>query len=452
MIRAPVVGVGTSTGGEKAWARRISLVVAITLLSRFVGFLYPVLVLRQLGPDAAGLVVVFLNSAYFFVQPVGGPTMAMVGPIAAAPSDDERAQWLRAAMAALVPSVAFAVAFATVACITSRLPLLPMLLMVAGLSADTLYFQLLTARLRYTAAATYRLIANVAQLAALVLVVALGFESVTLVVGIFALSYVFGLAVVELRYRVLVALVLRAVVATRRQRRRLMVTAIPVALTGLAYSAITALDIYLVRLARPDVVAAYGAAKTLAAPFLLVSLAVTAIAQPEAARADVSQAAAIRRRILLLGSGCGAFAIAICWSLAPYAVDLVYGHRYPHAAATLRWLGAGATLMGIHVLLQAWCWGRQRYSLPLISLCTGAGIAVVCNLLLVPSHGAQGAGVAGCVGAAVATIMLVPLSRTTNGRESELLPHATSEPLHPMQPPVETHLRPGASSPTAGAA
>jgi O-antigen/teichoic acid export membrane protein len=419
--------VRTVTRGEREWLRRISGVLVVTLLGRLIGFLYPVLLLRQLDNAAAGLAFFFINSAYFVVQPVsGGAAMAMVSPIAAASTDDERAQWLRAAANALVPGVMAAMAVAIFACVTSNAPVLPMLAMVLGLSADTMYFQLLTARHRYAAAATYRLISNVAQLAALVVVLALGFRSVTLVVAIFAFSYVVGFAAVEPGQRVLLSLAQRAVSATRSQRRRLIKTAIPTAITGLAYSGITGADTYLVRLTHHDLVAPYGAAKTLAAPFLLVSLALATIVQPETARADRTQAASLRSRIIRLGAGGGAIAIAACWIFSGIAVRLVYGARYPAAVTTLSWLGAGTTLLGLHTLLQVWCWGRGQYVMPLISLVTGAGVAIAANLALVPRLGAPGGGVAMCIGAAVAMVLIVGLSSKTDlGDQPQRLTRAT---------------------------
>ena len=406
-----VVMTRSLTLAEREWARRISGVLALTLLGRLIGFVYPVLLLRQLDNAAAGLAFFFVNSAYFVVQPVsGGAAMAMVSPIAAASTDDERAQWLRAAANAFVPGIALASVVAVIACVTTSAPVLPMLTMVVGLSVDTMYFQLLTARHRYTAAASYRLIANVAQLAALVFVLVLGFRSVTLVVAIFAFSYVVGFAAVEPGQQALIALARRVVSATRKQRRRLIKTAIPTAITGLAYSGITGADTYLVRLTHHDLVAPYGAAKTLAAPFLLVSLALATIVQPETARADGVKAASLRSRIIRLGAGGGAIGIASCWAFSGIAVHLMYGGRYPAAATTLGWLGTGTTLLGLHTLLQVWCWGRGLYVVPLISLGTGAVTAIAVNLALVPRLGAPGGGVAMCLGAAVAMVLILHLS------------------------------------------
>lgn len=411
------------------WIRRISTVVAVTLLGRFIGFLYPVIVLRQLNIGAAGLAFFFINSAYFVVQPVsGGPAMAMVRPIAAASDEDERAQWLRAATVITMPAVALALIVGVTVCVTSGAPAAPMVLMVVGLSADTMYFQILTARYRYVAAATYRLIANVAQLVVLVLILTLGIRSVTLVVATFASSYFVGFAAVEWRQRTLTDLAKRAVAATRVQLLTLMKTAMPTLLTGLAYSGIVGLDTYLVRLVNPHLVAGYGAAKTLAAPFLLVSLAITTIIQPETARADLRSAIALRRRILRLGACGGAVAIAACWTFSGPAVHIVYGTRYAEAATTLSWLGTGTTLLGLYTLLQMWCWGRGRYTAPLASLGTGALAAIGCNILLVPHLGARGAGVAVCLGTTVATLLLIFLSRPATVPPSHITTDPTTDP------------------------
>lgn len=411
------------------WLRRISAVIAVTLLGRLIGFLYPVLVLRQLDSHAAGLAFFFINTAYFVVQPVsGGAAMAMVRPIAAAASDDERAQWLRATAPTMVPGVALALIASLTVCLTSGAPWFPMLLMVVGLSADAMYFQILTARHRYVAAAVYRLVANIAQLAALLLVLAFDIHAVTLIVAIFALSCAAGFAVVELEERTLLDLMRRAVSATTAQRRTLARTAMPTLITGLAYSGITGLDTYLVRLANPTLVAGYGAAKTLATPFLLVSLAITTIVQPEAARATTNAATLLRKRLLVLGASGAIVAIVACWLLSGVAVHVVYGARYPEAAITLRWLGTGTTLLGLHTLLQVWCWGRGRYIAPIISLGTGAAITIACNILLVPHLGGRGAAIAVCLGTAVATVLIVSLSRRADLHQLSLSDTPTTTP------------------------
>jgi O-antigen/teichoic acid export membrane protein len=378
-------------------------------------------VLRQLDSHAAGIAFFFINSAYFVVAPVsGGSAMAMVRPIAAAATDDARAQWLRAAATTVVPAVTLSLVVAVAICTTCNAPVLPMVLMVVGLSADTMYFQILTARHRYVAAAVYRLVANIAQLGALVLVLALDSHSVTLIVGIFALSYAFGLAAVELHGHTLLALMRRAVSSTHLQRRTLFMTALPTLITGLAYSGIIGLDTYLVRLANPDLVAGYGAAKTLAAPCLLVSLAVTSIIQPEAARATTNAATMLRKRLLVFGASGSTVAIAACWAFSGLAVHVVYGARYPEAVMTLRWLGTGTTLLGLHTLIQVWCWGRGHYIAPIISLGTGAVMTIVSNVMLVPHLGGRGAGVAICLGTAVAMVMIVGLSGRADRHELSL--------------------------------
>ncbi len=185
-------------------------------------------------------------------------------------------------------------------------------------------------------------------------------------------------------------------------------------MTGMAYSGIVGLDTYLVRLQRPSLVAEYGAAKTLASPLLLVSLAVMTIVQPETARASTERAHVLRRHMLLYGAGIGAIAVLACWTLSGIVVRIVYGTHYPEAAITLSWLGTGVTFLGLHTLLQVWCWGRDRYTPPLISLSIGAIIAIASNLLLVPDLGARGAGMAICLGTAVATAVLVGLSRAVS--------------------------------------
>jgi O-antigen/teichoic acid export membrane protein len=418
----------------RSWSRRIGLVIALTLLTRLLGFVYPVLVLRELRPAAAGLAFFFINTAYFVVQPVsGGPATALIREVAGADDDDARARWLRAALVLGGPGLLLSLAIGATLCLTSSAPLLPMGVIVLGLAADIFYFQLLTARHRYGWAAGYRLISNVAQLVGLVLVLLAGVRSVTVVVAIFSGSYMIGFAAVEIRERALVGLLGRAVRATAAQRRTLARAGIPTALTGLAYSGIVGLDTYLVRLAGRGLVPSYGAAKTLAAPMLLVSFAVTTIVQPEAALLDDAGARRLRRRLLSTAAPLLAVAVLVAVAVAAPVVHVLYGSRYPSAPASLRWLAGGVAMLGLYTLLQAWCYGRGRYRAPLLSLGAGALLAATVNLALVPRLGGPGAGIAVLAGSTLACGLLVALTR-----EARVIPSAARAVRAPHALEVES--------------
>lgn len=406
-----------ATGGDRGvWARRVSAVVLLTFLTRLVGFIYPVLVLRELSPAIAGLAFFFINTAYFIVQPVsGGPATALIRPVAAAADDDARARWVRAALSLAVPGVAASLAIGTLLCLTSSAPMLPMVVIVLGLSADIFYFQLLTARHRYAWAASYRLIANLGQLAVLVIALAAGIRSVSVVVAIFAGSYLVGFAVVEPRERVLISLLRRGARATRLHTRTLVRAGVPTALTGLAYSGITGFDTYLVRISGQGLVATYGAAKTLAVPLLLVSFAVTTIVQPETARLGDVAANRLRRRMLAIAVPMVAVALVVAIGVAGPVIHLLYGARYPTAITTFRWLAGGVAVLGVYTLLQAWCYGRGRYGAPLTSLAAGACVATGTNLTLVPALGAPGAGIGVLAGSTVACTLLLLLTSDRHG-------------------------------------
>lgn len=406
----------TITQTKTIWVRQLSTVVSLTLLTRLVGFLYPVVVLKELSASDAGLAFFFINTAFFVVQPVsGGPATALIRPVAAAANDTIRAQWVQAALKVAVPGVVLCWAIGVLLCLTSSAPLLPMLVIVVGLSADIIYFQLLTARHEYTWAAGYRLIANLAQLAILAVALMTGWRSVFGVVAIFAGSYGVGFVVVETQKRVLIDLVRHKVHTSAYHWRTLLRAAVPMALTGLAYSGITGFDTYLVRLTHPGLVASYGAAKTLAAPLLLVSFAVTTIVQPETAKLRDAEAYVLRRRMLVLAMPVMATALILANGLAAPLIHLLYASRYPAAVTTFRWIAAGVAVLGVYTLLQSWCYGRGRYRAPLSSLAVGACTATAINIMLVPRLGAPGAGIAILGGSISACALLLLL---TNDRSA----------------------------------
>ena len=414
---------------ESIWMRRLGGVVVLTSLARLVGFIYPVVVLRQLPAKAAGLAFFFIITGYFVVQPVsGGPATALITPVAAAGDDNARAQWVRAAFGVAMPALALSLVIGVVLCLTSRAPLLPMMIMVVGLSADIFYFQLLTARHRYAWAASYRLIANVGQLVVLVIMLAAGIRSVLAVVTVFAGSYAVGFVVAESHERVLVNLLRRGSRATMDHRRLLLRAAVPTALTGLAYSGIVGLDTYLVRITHENLVATYGAAKTLAAPLLLVSFAVTTIVQPETAMLDETEARALRRRLLTIAAPAAGIGLLVAIGLAGPIIHVLYGGRYPAAAGTFRWLASGVAILGVYTLLQSWCYGRGEYRAPLTSLAAGACAGVCTNLLLVPKLGTAGAGIGVLVGSSIACILLVLLTRDSQAHSRWSSPGAEASP------------------------
>jgi O-antigen/teichoic acid export membrane protein len=394
--------------------RTATAVVGLTLVGRALGFLFPVLILREFDTQAAGLAYFLINTAYFVVQPIsGGPAIAMIRPIAASGSEPEQAQWFHAATITVFPAVLISVLIGVLLCLTSAAPVPPMLILIAGLTTDAMYFQLLTAHRRYVEAATYRLVANVAQLLALLAMLFVGLHSVIGAVIIFSSSYLAGIFFTEIVRPTLLSVLRLKAKATRSQRRILLITAIPTSLTGLAYSGLTGLDTYIVRLIHPDVVATYGAAKALTAPVLLVSLALTTMIQPEIARRSKGDAALARHRLIRVASLGVVGAVAASWALAGFAITVIYGARYPEATMALRWLATGTAILGFTTLLQSWCWARAQYLVPLVSLGCGAAVALIADLLLVPSLKATGGGVAMSLGSATSAVLIVLLSRPT---------------------------------------
>jgi O-antigen/teichoic acid export membrane protein len=190
--------------------------------------------------------------------------------------------------------------------------------------------------------------------------------------------------------------------AVSARLRRLLAASVPSALTGYAYAALAGLDTYFLVLNRRDMVATYGAAKTLSVPPLLVAYALGNMVQSEAAHATPEDAAALRRRILRGGLLVAAAGTGVACAVAAPAVHLLYGHRFPQAPGALRLLAAATALLGLHSLLHTWAFGRGKYHYPLISLSLGILPAVGLNLALVPAIGITGAAAGVLAGTVVA--------------------------------------------------
>ena len=181
--------------------------------------------------------------------------------------------------------------------------------MIVGLTIDAYYFSALRGLGRFSLLVGYRIGANLAQILALIVAWWLGVASVPLAVGIYALTYLIPIALIEVRPGPV-----RAILGgVARPRRSLMGPltrfAIPALVSGTAYAAILGLDVYWVRILAPDHLADYSAARALAMPMSLVPFAIGVVLLPRVAATDTARRWRLLRQAMLATTAAATLAV-----------------------------------------------------------------------------------------------------------------------------------------------
>lgn len=205
-------------------------------------------------------------------------------------------------------------------------------------------------------------------------------------------------------------LLLRArVVAPRREVDRsrwlpLVRAGIPIGLVTLLFGTLLQLDVVLLSLLSGDSeeVGVYGAAFRLVAATMFLSWAFGQATQPWLARQEDDRALPLARgyelglktlTAVLLPIGVG-FA-----ALAEPIVETVYGDGYEGAVVPLRLLGTVVALYGVNQFTSVLLISRYRPSDMRRNLIVVLVQNVVCNVVLIPPLGAEGAAISGAASA-----------------------------------------------------
>jgi O-antigen/teichoic acid export membrane protein len=213
------------------------------VIARGLGFAFPLVLARAVSRDDFALVYLFITTGFFVGELVLAGFPTSLTRYLAAPGESDRGSWFLSGLVAGLPllllSLGAGVLFAAQADADPWL----LALVIVGLTIDAYYFSALRGLGRFSLLVGYRIGANLAQILALVAAWWLGIASVPLAVGIYALTYVVPIALIELRPGPV-----RAILgSTARPRRSLMGPltrfAIPALVSGTAYAAILGLDV-----------------------------------------------------------------------------------------------------------------------------------------------------------------------------------------------------------------
>jgi O-antigen/teichoic acid export membrane protein len=224
------------------------------------------------------------------------------------------------------------------------------------------------------------------------------------------------------------ALLRGRVVVPRREVDRsrwlpLVRAGIPIGIVTLLFGMLLQLDVVLLSLlgGDSDEVGVYGAAFRLVAATMFLSWSFGQATQPWLARQEDDRALPLARgyelglkalTAVLLPIGVG-FA-----TLAEPIVETVYGDGYEGAIVPLRLLGTVVALYGLNqftsvLLISRYRPGDMRRNLIVVLVQN-----VVCNVILIPPLGADGAAISGAASAALLAVLSLHAGRRVTGRLS----------------------------------
>lgn len=375
------------------------------VIARGLGFLFPLVLARVTAREDFALVYFYVNTGFFVGELVLAGYPTALTRYLAAPGSVARGTWVVAALAGggplLLGSFAAAWLFAGNADASPGL----LALVVVGLSVDAYYFAVLRGLGRFGLLVGYRIAANLAQIALLVVAASAGLATVELAVAIYAVVYLLPILVIE-SWRAPLRSLLTGFGELRVPIGVLTRFAIPALISGTAYAAIQGLDVYFVRALVPDGLADYAGARALAMPMSLVPFAVGVVLLPRVAAADPAHRTGLLTRSLAVVIGLDALAVLGYVVLGPLVTSIVYPTSFTGIPAILPWLAVAMGATGTYSILSQWWMGIGRPVPPAIALTIGALAAVGAHLIFDQRFGSVGAAWAMGAGAAVALAVL----------------------------------------------
>jgi O-antigen/teichoic acid export membrane protein len=398
---------------EQALVRSSAIVFSGNTLARLFGFVFAVVAARLLLPSGYGVFAYAL-------------TVANIASILVLDAPIGLARWLpRLRDDPLRQEVAFSntVVLAAAALGVSLLVAVPggillglhggtllgALAIVVGLACFTLYREAARGQERFLAMMAVFVLANALELAGILVAGALGRRTPTVFLFLYGLSYVAAVAILALVAPLKLSFHREAI--DRRELMSLLVFVSPLFLQTAFLTAWLGADLLLVRhFLGPALTGQYAAAKNLTNVFYLIPAAVGATLMPQVARLPGGAVRLYVARALALTGVLTLLAVAVLVILRAPVIAILFGSRYPRAAAPFAILALGTGLYGIYQVLEH-AWIGRGY--PLIdTVATGAGMVAtfLLGIVLVPRLGLDGAALAFGIGAALQLLIIGGIS------------------------------------------
>ena len=411
MIRTPeraakiAVWLRTITSGSGLLSKA-SLVLVGEIITRGVGFLFPLVLAHGTSKPVFALIYFFINTGWFVAEPVltGYPT-ALIHFLAL--HRQRPAAWATSALIGGIPLLFLSIAVGEAMAKGANAPLGLMSIVVVGLSIDAYYFAALQGLGRFRLLPVYRGSANIIQLLLLIAAIRLGRASEAVAVTIYSFVYLIPIIGLEARFGLI-----RRPFLHRKSRveweqiRALTKFAVPALVAGTAYATIFNLDSFFIQLFSPHSLADYGAAKTLTVPLGLIPFAIGIVLFPQVSAASPDRGWRLLGRGLRVVAAVEVLAIGGYLLLASVAVQLSFPESYQSAATPLRLLAPAVAILGCYHVLSQWWLGNGRPLVPATSLSVGALLCVGCHMLLTSRYGAIGAALSITCGIGIASVIL----------------------------------------------
>lgn len=253
---------------------------------------------------------------------------------------------------------------------------------------------------RYGLQAVFYSLANMLQLAGIIVAAGLGWRTPALFVILYGCSGLVACLVMELTAPVGLRF-LRA--ALSRDRMLAVLRFIwPLLLQSVFFAVWFGADLVLVQHLLPAAATGnYAAAKTLANAVWMAPAAISIVLLPRVARLPMD---VLRRQIPALVGGAvlvtlpAAFALAV---LGRWLVSVIFGAAYPSAGAPLALLGVGMAMHGLYLVLFSIWVALGRPLIDFVATAAGMVCTVAVAFVAIPPAGLVGAATAFGLGAAV---------------------------------------------------
>jgi O-antigen/teichoic acid export membrane protein len=389
--------------------RSSAVVFAGSAAARLLGFLFYIVAARLLDPADFGTLAYALavleTAAILLNNAPGGLSRFLARNL----GDRERqdhfySNWVAVTALTLVLSLVLLIPVLPVARLTGWLAF-GVGVNLANIAVFETYLQTQRGLGRFTVMGVYYTLANLLQLAAVMVAGLLGWRSASLFLVLYGFSAIAAAGLMRLLAPTPISFRFRTV--GRRQMARIARYIWPLVAQGLLYAFWWGADIILIsRLLSATAAGNYAAGKTLTQVLVLAPAALTMAASPRLSRQSEAD---LRKQVIHL-LGLASLAILPAAGLLALAqgpiTHLAYGSKYPHVLDAFTALDVGVVLYGFYMVLAS-VWGALgRPMVGAAASAVGTVATVALAFLLIPTLGLVGGGVSFAVGAGAQLVVV----------------------------------------------
>lgn len=388
-----------------------ALVFAGNAIARLLGLLFSLACARVLLPAEFGVLAYALVIATFGTFLVGNaPTgLARFLPRVRhdpAAKDAYFTNALVIVFAALIPSVVLIVPAGLAAGLSVSMTI-GLVGNIVGTATYATYREAQRGQERFRAMVGFYIVANLAQLIAVLVAAALGYRSAALFLAVYGLSNFVALAVM---WRT-APLGLRFIVRDVQWRRIAVIARFtwPLVVQTFLYLIWFGADLFLVkRLLEPVAAGEYAAAKTLVNFLLLAPMAIAGVAAPRIARIGHSDVRQYVMRILAIAVVTIGVCLLATIAIEHRAIAILFGAKYAAAAGPFAILAVGMSIYGIYLMFETSCVALGKTLVDPIATGVGMVTTIVVGILVIPQAGITGAAIAFTLGAIAQVAVIAP--------------------------------------------